>query len=259
MLPWFSWSLIACCVIWKIPLKTYVETAAFKMEMAFWFLFSLFTIDTIFTIAELLSARKHLKMWGKCFLFICVWGGENAALLMVGKIMGITFLGIKFSSYYSVFYLVGFILYHIKKWDKWKKIRNVNVQELRLFCTLGLYVYMITKYNLYNIPDSFFYVLIRFVISLSGCLTVYEIMDKLKNINQNKITSGLQALGKKSLELYVVQMFVVGFLKCDMYSILTITGTFFCLIYFGIVFFISLAIIWLLNQSILARKILFGK
>lgn len=261
MLPWLCWSLIACLILWKMPIKTYARATVFHMEMAFWFLFSLFSIDLVFSIAELFSSflcKNNRSIIGKRCIFLCIWGGELVILLVIGKIMGITFLGIKYSVYYSFFYFAGFLFFHIKESNKCKSFFNINVRELMLFCLICLYTFLITRYNVYNMQDHSIYIFIRLIISLSGCLIVFEVIDRA-SINQKKFINGLQEIGRHSLELYVVQIFVVRFLKCDMYNILTIEGFSFFLVYFMVVFFISLVIIWLLNQSMLARMFLFGK
>lgn len=57
ILPWLVWSFVACILLWQIPIIEYIKTAVFQMEMAFWFLFTLFTIDFIFSVVEFLTSR----------------------------------------------------------------------------------------------------------------------------------------------------------------------------------------------------------
>ena len=60
LLPWFTWSLTSCILLWQKSILEYIRTAAFQMEMAFWFLFSLFTIDFIFSI-KLVASELFLN------------------------------------------------------------------------------------------------------------------------------------------------------------------------------------------------------
>lgn len=119
LVPWATWSLVACLMLWKMSVVSYVETAVFQMEIAFWFLFSLFTIDVIFSIGELVSKLTNLTI-AQYTLHIMSVGGI-AVLLVIGKFMGLSFLGIKYSCYYTVYYLEGYFLFKVfrlqsKKW-----------------------------------------------------------------------------------------------------------------------------------------------
>ena len=57
LLPWLAWSTIAYIFLSKRDIIDHIRYVSFHMEGAFWFLFSLFCIDIIFSVAQFLSAK----------------------------------------------------------------------------------------------------------------------------------------------------------------------------------------------------------
>lgn len=182
--------------------------------------------------------------------------GGTVVLLIIGRIVGITFLGIKYSVYYSVYYVAGFILFRIIKSEKY---RNVYlIRELLGTVCIGVYFFLISRYNVFLMPDSSWYIIVRVVISLSGSMIVFMIIDGIKSM-AGKIQKALIMAGNSSLELYAVHYFVVRFIQCKSFDINRIDGLFFCAIYTLIVVGFSYTIIFVLNQFKYTRFIFFGK
>ena len=258
LLPWASWSLIGCFLLWKMPLADYIIKAAFQMEIAFWFLFSLFTIDVIFSSGELVS-KKTGKRVPQSVIHIIVSMCGVTVLFFIGKYaVGLSFLGIKYSCYYIVFFFAGYFLFRV--FHSREKYTNEIFRWAPLAC-FGIYGYLITRYSVFTLPDSSWYVGLRIGISLLGCMIAFFIMWQVKitRESKSKLIKVLERIGSLSLEIYVVHYFAVRLLECESYNINTIDGMFYCFVYMFFVLGITCGTIWVLSQFAITRLILFGK
>ena len=258
LLPWFVWSVIAYVFLSNLPLNEYVAETIRHMESAFWFLFSLWTIDLVFSMAQLIVANvfKNKSEVLKSIGLLPILALLFVPIILVGLKYGITFLAIKYTLYYSLFYVLGYFygrITRIKQYRKYEKLRDA------LLCGLMIaYVFLITRFNVIDMPEQIVFIAVRVFISICACLIIFEVINNM-DIKENRTTKTLKMFGNLSLELYVVHYFVVKWLDVEMYNINTVIGFCVALIYFGIVLALSYFIIVFIKQSVLARCILFGK
>ncbi len=258
LIPWAAWSLIGCLLLWKLPILNYIKAAAFQMEIAFWFLFSLFTIDVIFSAGEFISRRFLNVEIPRNLLHIVVSGGGIGLLLVIGRYVGMSFLGIKYSCYYAVYFFAGYYLFKILHMQE-KTWLRVIIKWASLPC-LALYGYLITRYNIFTLPDSSWYVVLRIGISTIGCLIAFFVVDGVPLVREeSSATRMLKKVGSYTLEIYVVHYFVVRMLDCKSYNINAIDGMALAVIYTTLVLSLTCGIIWALNQLEIIRTVMFGK
>ena len=254
LLPWFVWSVLVYLLMKRVSIIEHIKYVAYHMEGAIWFLFSLWSISMLFGIALYLNRKITGKK--KIYLIICTCALMDLALLLIGEKIGITFLGIKYTVYYFVFYLLGWLLNKIDllkpSWKEKKHIQLIFALCLVLFATA------ISKITIVDLPDSSIWVMIRFAVSLIGCFCIYYY------VNLNSI-SGIAKrvfvyLGSISLELYVVQYVLINiFVRPAYLSIQSVEGFVDWFFYFCIIAVICCLIIKVLSASELSKLLFFGK
>lgn len=112
LIPWAVWSILFYLTLSHRPLIEWIIYAAYHMESAYWFLFSLFWINVQFGIADLIS-NKFLKKYELVVVpILCLL--STSVLLYIGSLVGISFLGIKYTTYYMLFFIMGWAIKEIK-------------------------------------------------------------------------------------------------------------------------------------------------
>ena len=259
LLPWLSWSILAYVFLSHLTFFEHVKMAAFKMEVAFWFLFSLYTLNFLFSTSEyfVYSISRKCKfnivpLLGILLFFVM----GILSLLLLGLKVGITFLAIKYTVYYSIFYVLGVFIGKVRNGILWEELKTVR--DFTFFFLLVFYSIMISKYNLPQMPDHSISIVIRLIISLSICYVCFEVIDRVK-INGTVIMNLLKKAGNVSLEMYVVHLLVVKMFIGGGIDITTATGFSVAIVYFIIVLLITATIIGIVNLGKFSKLILFGK
>ncbi len=260
LLPWLSWSIIACVFVneWN-DLFEYIKTTAFHMESAFWFLFSLWTISMMFGSAEFVSnIFSNQNSYFKFVIYCIIYIFYMAILGLIGIKVGMTFLAIKYTLYYSLFYNAGILFGMIRISPKWKVY--IKTRNIILFFSSLFYLYSVYTFNVYKMEDTLINIGLRAFIGLVGCYLMFEIIERVF-LEKNCILVFLQKIGMLSLELYCVHWTIVfmHIFEAKDLSCQGIVG--FCLlcIYSTTVLLFSLLIVQLININPLAKFIMFGK
>ena len=186
LLPWLSWSLLVY-VVYKndTPFGEHVSYVVYHMEGAYWFLFSLWCIDIAFMFARYIHKKvllKNSKILGVLIPFYVFIG----LYAIIGYFFGISFLGIKFTLYYQLFFVLGFLLSFIE-------IRTNNLLlEIALMFSAVFFFCITCTTNIFELPETPYCIAIRVFVSAIGCVLVYYSANKIEwNIN-NRITKILQ-------------------------------------------------------------------
>lgn len=260
VLPWFVWSATSYFVFSRsVDIIAYVQATAFHMESAFWFLFSLFFIDTIFSVSSFAAAQLKPKAeWQRKTYIIagCIIG--TLVLLVIGIQVGITFLGIKYTAYYIPYYLLGWLAGSFIESKFFHTFRKYFLNILLLIVLIA-YFALITCFNVYTMQDTLINIIIRMCVSGCGCILLLGMTYKLDEPMEARLEKIFRLPAKYSLELYVVQYFVLHFLSTEEYSVSTVTGFLHCMAYFVIVYALCGAIIFIINVNPLATALFFGK
>ena len=255
LLPWFMWSMLVFIFKGQLPFIQYVKFVAYHMESAYWFLFSLWCIDFMFVWSSFFAnkiVKNHAWLVEICISFVFV-----ILLLALGSKVGLTFLGIKYTAYYYLYYLLGRVVALIDSNDNFRKIHCIIDIVMTVF--LGVYVLLITKYNVYVMEDNLFNIAIRFVISSSICVFIFYFFSHVNSSVNSVVQKILELAGKFSLELYVVQIFTLKIIPINGIELCSIEGYLYCLADSLFVFAFSIIMIKLININPITRFLLFGK
>ena len=155
------------------------------MESAFWFLFSLWTIDIIVSVSMLISNIVFKNKLTKELGMLCFLGGGGLILLFIGINFGITFMGIKYSLYYFPYFIVGYWFARIRKTEWFKN--NSKLIGVMWAISLLLYVFLISRFNIVLMPDTIISIIIRMIISLLGCYLIFIYIYSLDIIQSDFI------------------------------------------------------------------------
>lgn len=251
LLPWFSWSVLAYVLLSGDPVFAYIKYAAYKMEVAFWFLFSLWSIEMIYSISGFLSQ----KVKRTTFVHLLFYGIGCLPLLFIGLKQGITFLAIKYTLYYSFFFWFGIFIGRYRTSGLWTD--SSKFREWILAWNMILYAVLISRFNIIRMPDQPLNIAVRMVISVSVCCTAFEIIDRI-NLKDHYAVFLLQWIGTHSLDLYVIHHFIVRLFDTSGSDVTTVSGFGSAIVYFAIVMAISFVLIWLLRKSRILSFLLFG-
>ena len=260
LLPWSTWTYLVRAFIWGQRNYFDIKWLLWHMDSGYWFLVSIWTISVIFTISSYLSektiahAQSSKKTVGVAFFYLL----GMMILLVVGKNLGLSFLCIKFTVYYMPFFFLGYLFGKLQDtifgWSCGKK-----AVELTVAVSLGIWLFILNRVQLYNIGDDSVGILIRVVASVSGCCAVCGLMCKYTSEN-NKIGGVLHWFGVHSLEVYTGHYLVLNLIPTRRApEFLSVNG--FALTAAN--YLLSLILVWALvvalNSNSMLKKLLLGK
>ena len=257
LLPWFTWSLLLY-IIYKsdVPILEHVGHVAYHMEGAYWFLFSLWCLNLACVVASYFNARFSKQGGVLSFLvsFIMVLG----IFFVIGYMCGLSFLGIKYTLFYSLFFLLGYFLAK----DKVEKfLLQGNIwSNILLFISFVLFFVVVCKVNVFELPETLMFILLRLMISLMGCLVLFYTVKIIRWERTDILTKSVLWGGQKSLEIYVIHyLFLRIFLKVSPIQINTVASMVETIEYFLILLVITYVTIEIIDKNPLSRLLLFGK
>lgn len=255
LLPWFVWSALFYIFLGDQPIIEYLCHVAYKMEAAYWFLFSLWTIDLIFGFSSLIAANVSNR--NQILFTTLTCGFFNCFLLFIGYKVGVSFLGIKYTTYYLIFFLCGWFCKILQ--DKYQNWRSLKILQYINVVLLLIFAISLSKVQIFYLPETPFWILFRLVISLIGSLVVFYYCQNTK-ISSIRIKSFIIKCSNYSLELYIVQLILLNLLaKTDGMSAMTTFGLINMILYTIIILFLSLFVIKILNSSEFSRFFFWGK
>lgn len=261
MVPWLVWTFVIRGIIFGQGALLNISKLVYSMDSGYWFLFSIYIISIIFGISEFIASKLNKTQTViKTVVLTSVFYIIGAGILMaIGIIMGMSFLCIKLTLYYMPFYLVGYVfgqfeekLFEIKSASK---IIDVVAAVLSI-----IFVFLIAKFNLFTISDGLFGIIIRMIASITGCVTVCNLVVKLTNNNHGKVLIGFKWVGVHSLEVYLIHYLLLNLLRAEiMPHFVTPQGVVLVIGNFALTLILVVPIIKLLSQNHYLRKVLFGK
>ena len=259
LLTWFVWTIFVRGILInkEIPHLFHIF---WNMDSGYWFLFTIWTINVVYCISEFFSLKvqkdyetfKNTIMIGIMFVFGMI------ILLGIGIIFGLSFLGIKLTLYYMPFYFCGFL--YGKYQDKIHKFKgSKKVIELVVAISAIVWMYSLIRINFYSLQDSGINIIIRAIVSMTGCITIFGLIRDC-NIIKNSVGKFLEWCGKHSLEIYLTHYLVLNLVSLsNKYAFNTIEAITVVLINYVITIMLCLIIIFMINKNMCLKKILFGK
>lgn len=191
---------------------------------------------------------SHSRIAKTTAMFIACFG----ILLVVGKLFGISFIGIKYILYYAIFYGFGWLVKWTEGWWKrwWIKIANVVY-----FICLVVFLVIIFNYDLYHTDDGLVSICIRAIAGFTGNAVILAVCRKYVEILGN---AKVDVIGKYTLEIYATHMCVNNLMEMEK-SFFTAAGfeNFICSLILTVIF--TLIIIATFKTFPLADFIFYGK
>ena len=221
------------------------------LEGTLWYLVVLAFLSVFSFCATKIS--NMTKISGGGVLYSVVFFGMTVLFAVPGLKLGLTFLGIKYVLYYSLFYWLGHMWHYVKN----ANIDNiVSVADIIFAVFSVVYFYIICNVNLYSTEDNILGILPRLIASVCGVYIVCFAVTRLKEVG--KATRTIAVIGQNSLELYYIHCVIVRSLKAQQMEVISTGGVITLVIGFVFVVGVSIGIIKLIKKSEHLYRLLFG-
>ena len=185
------------------------------IDSAYWFLYTLFCISSYFYLINYFETKVNgvVKKVIIGFLMMVVYA---VVLIAITKISGggVDFLGIKFILYYSCFYFLGHLINELKDTID---TRGIIINKYVSFLCLVVTAVIVFNFDLVHIEYQYFPLLMRLIAGVTGCEVLWCIVKKNERVFEK---FKINAIGKYTLEIYCVHMFVLHFIDIDNDAIL---------------------------------------
>lgn len=264
LLPWLVWTILRFFITFNSYFGNdgfleYIKYIITHMDSGYWFLFSLFSIDLIVSVSELLSClikfTAQSKIATKIIQMIFV-GVLFGGLGVLGKFVGMQFLSIKYTLYYIPFFCIGYLFGEfndeINSIKHYKPIVGVSVSIFAI-----TYVIMILQFNIQSMSDSALNVLVRMIISLTGCAVLFYIVERTNCTG--KLPDFLCHCGKHSLEIYLVHYCFLKFINTAEIALTSISGILVCVINYALCLACTFGVIYVVSKISYLNRALFAK
>lgn len=253
LLPWFSWTIIVRGLIFQQKNFLNLSYLLWNMDAGYWFLFTLWLISVIYGITSLLQNKKSTSL--RIFrLIICYFIGM-CVLAFIGKVTDLSFLCIKLALYYMPFYLAGCMFGQLQ--DKILRMCDENKISIIVAISSIVWVFMLKRYNFYDISDNIFGISIRVITSVLGCIAICGLSKGIENLRRYKF---LQWFGLHSLEIYCSHYLFLNIIKINKMQLITNMGGFTGVLmnYIITLIFVTLFVKVIHNNKVL-KMLLFAK
>ena len=266
ILPWSIWSIIISGFLFRSGDSFNFKYLIFHLDTGYWFLVVIWIISIMHIVASYASS-KIKKTIPQFLVYMTVYVLADGLLLVLGRGLGMSFMGIKYALYYSIFYLIGRTFARISANNFKIESKSCN----KLFCGVGkevivaictfVYLYFLTRYHLFNLSDGIRDIIIRFIASLAGCVTICSTIDAL--MSKKSGWGGfrlLEAVGVHSIEIYLTHYLLLTLIQItpspEMNSI---EGASLLLVNFIVTIVMTWVVITILEQNRLLKYVLYGK
>lgn len=170
--PWVVWSIGIRGILFGETNFLDIRFMLWNMDSGYWFLATIWTINIIFGLS-VFCAKKVIDKSGfkQQVVTAAIYGIGMFCLLGVGMIFGMSFFAIKLTLYYMPFYFAGYLYGQYEdKFNCMKKGKQYLDRVVAI--SFFVWVYAILRYSLYNMSDDGLAIIIRVLVSLSGCIAV---------------------------------------------------------------------------------------
>ncbi|MBO4219617.1 MAG: acyltransferase [Clostridia bacterium] len=266
LLPWTVWTFaVRGLLLGNTDAVFDLEKLFWHMDTGYWFLISIWIICVIWAVSQFVSAKiagegKPVFRIAFAGLFYCVGMG---LLAVVGWQTGFSFLTIKQTLYYMPFFFAGYLYGQVRDWLALRRFGWTVIQAAVAISTVAWLV-ILSRVNLYEIPDTAVYIVIRAAASMAGCIAVCGLGKGLFDQQNSRFAALFQRplrwAGVHSLEIYLAHY---PFLYMLSSGSLPDPGSFkgFCAVLTNYLLTLTVmsVLIILLSQNGFLRFALFGK
>ena len=258
LLPFFVWTFLVRGAILHQQGFLDVKYLVWHMDAGYWFLFSLWTITLFFGFSLFIS--HFVKSAKKVLEFLVtglVFGVLIAVLLVLGRMIGMSFLGIKFTVYYSIFYFAGYTYGSFQE-EIWNRRILKNCVQVFVAVCWVVWVLILARVNTYLLPDGGIQVIWRAGASFAGCIAICGTVSSIPK--ENKVGGGLSYCGFHSLEIYLIHSLFLNIIADEVVpSVSSLAGFLMIVLNYVVTLSSSLLVAYLLNSNMVTRFLTFGK
>ena len=260
--PWLVWTVIIRGLVFGNRSFLNPSHILWHMDSGYWFLFSIWTISMAFGISQFCAnvIIRNKSDAARILSTGTIYGLSMVLLAGIGYVFGLSFLCIKLTLYYMPFYFLGYLFGQSQEHLFEHKHANKCV-ELVVGVAFILWIVILSRYNLYEISDSGFGIIVRAAASLAGCIAVCGLMNNVRQSNGTaNYGGGILWCGKHSLEIYLVHYLVLNLLQTQTKpQFLTVQGLTVLLVNLAVTLLATWTIVILVNRNKLLRGFIFGK
>lgn len=261
LLPWAVWSFLVRGIIFGKSYFLNIRWLLWHMDSGYWFLATIWTISLIFGISTFL-AKKIAKGSGikqKIFTLILYLAGMSA-LAGIGLLAGLSFFAIKLTLYYMPFYFAGYLYGQYR--DKILETkRGKTIVDVIIACCVAGWLFIMTRYHLYALPDNGIAIVLRALSSIIGCVAVCGLCKGVFSETTKILVGGvfLNWCGIHSLEIYLTHYLLLSLLKmAEAPTTGSIQGIALMLANYLITITLTILVVKLANTSRTLKLILYG-
>ena len=261
LLPFAVWSFLIRGFILRQKVFFDFKYMLWHIDSGYWFLITIWTISVIFGISSLVSSLAKNTVT-KQILLAAVYLCGMAGLAAVGYFAGMTFLGIKLTLYYMPFYFAGWLYGQYRDKIFALKFGNGAVDIIVAICAV-LWIYLLTRANMFDLPDGGKYIIFRAGASLLGCIAVCGLLKGVlgkKSSGGGRYLSAVVWTGSHSLEIYLAHYLFLCLIKTsNLSNLLTVNGTCLVALNYVITLIITVFLIKLTEADKVTAMFLYGK
>ena len=187
MLPWVIWSFLVRGIIFDQPQFFNLKWLLWHMDSGYWFLATIWTISMVFGISSFIANKITDQQNTKnLFLVLFFYGVGMVLLVALAHFTGLSFFAIKQTLYYMLFYISGY-LFGLYQDVLLSSIFGKNLVDLCIALSLGIWLYIISRFNIYSLADSGISIAYRFITSVVGCIAVCGLFHELFSNEQKSV------------------------------------------------------------------------
>lgn len=261
LLPWIVWSFLVRGIIFGEGSFLNIKWLLWHMDSGYWFLATIWTISMIFGISMFLARKiaggSEIKR--QIFIFVFYHIGI-VALVGIGIVTGLSFFAIKLTLYYMPYYFAGYLYGQYQ--DKIMGLiwGNTTVDIVISAC-LAIWLFIITRYPLYELQDNGMAIVLRVLTSITGCVAVCGLCKGLfTQISKLIVEMGdISWFGEHSMEIYLTHYLLLNLLKmAEIPQTKSVQGTALITVNYLITISLTAFVVKALNTVKILKLVLYG-
>jgi hypothetical protein len=216
----------------------------------------------IWGLSSFIANKLSKKLFANTILTTIISIIPAIGLIVIGKIYGFSFLAIKLSLYYLLFFFIGYYSARLHPWLKQKKW-YIFSKEILFFIAFLVYFVLTLHFNNFLAEETTIDMSLRIICSLSGCIVFIYFLNYFiskYSTSISKISSILVLAGQQSLGLYVSHNLFLDSIRLSQETPLnSFAGFEVCAVNYIITVFLSSIFVWIISSTKLSRFVLLGK
>lgn len=257
LMPWITWTFLIQGFIMNQKNFFNIKYLLWHMDTGYWFLVTIWIITIFFGCSQYFAKKfnKVNKLGRDVILTTFFMSIGSGILLLIGRILGVSFLGIKLTLYYIPFFMGGYVFsvfYKQYKSRQWLE----QVCSMVIAVSAIIYVTLLTRYNFYVSGDGISEVVFRATASITGCITVIGLSRKIFPEN---IMYWLRWVGIHTLEIYLIHHIFLTIIISEKITLMSIGGIAISLLNFVLTMLLSVLVICMIQKNQILNRLLFWK